>query len=190
MARGQRTRSAHAPHILGVDFSGVVVEAPFEGHFLKPGDEVYGMLTAPRGQGSYAEYVTVPSLQLCKKPGRLSLIEAAGVPLAALTAWGMVVDVAKAHEGQRILIHAAAGGVGHFAVQFAAYFGAYVVATASARNASWLRELGAAEVIDYTTTSFEDEVLRISTWSSTSSATPTPRPEHGRYRLCALAGSW
>ncbi len=159
--RGASAAIAAYPYILGQDFSGVVVESPFEGHFLKPGDEVYGMLSAPRGQGSYAEYVSVPSLQLCKKPGRLSLIEAAGVPLAALTAWGMVVDVAKAHEGQRILIHAAAGGVGHFAVQFAAYFGAYVIATASARNASWLRELGAAEVIDYSTTSFEDEVSNL-----------------------------
>ncbi|MCU1482319.1 MAG: NADPH:quinone reductase [Subtercola sp.] len=149
------------PFILGQDFSGIVVESPYEGHFLKPGDEVYGMLSTPRGQGSYAEYVSAPSMQLCKKPGRLSLIEAAGVPLAALTAWGMVVDVAKAHEGQRILIHAAAGGVGHFAVQFAAYFGAYVIATSSARNASWLRELGAAEVIDYTAKRFEEEVSNV-----------------------------
>ncbi|UFS61176.1 NADP-dependent oxidoreductase [Subtercola endophyticus] len=149
------------PFILGQDFSGVVVESPYEGHFLKPGDEVYGMLSTPRGQGSYAEFVSAPSMQLCKKPGRLSLIEAAGVPLAALTAWGMVVDVAKAHEGQRILIHAASGGVGHFAVQFASYFGAYVIATASPRNASWLRELGASEVIDYTAKRFEDEVSNV-----------------------------
>ena len=159
--RGVADAIASFPYVLGQDFSGVVVETPYEAHFLKPGDEVYGMLTAPRGQGSYAEYVSVPSLQLCKKPGRLSLIEAAGVPLAALTAWGMVVDVAKAHEGQRMLIHAAAGGVGHFAVQFAAYFGAYVIASSSARNASWLRELGAAEVIDYTTKNFEDEVSNV-----------------------------
>ncbi|WP_437184132.1 NADP-dependent oxidoreductase [Subtercola boreus] len=156
--RGVSAAIASYPYILGQDFSGIVVESPYEGHPLKVGDEVYGMLSAPRGQGSYAEYAAVPAMQLCKKPGGLSLIEAAGVPVAALTAWGMVVDVAKAHEGQRILIHAGAGGVGHFAVQFAAYFGAYVIATSSARNASWLRELGAAEVIDYTTTRFEDAV--------------------------------
>ena len=80
------------------------------------------------------------------------------MPLAALTAWGAVVDVAKAHEGQRILIHAGAGGVGHFAVQFATFFGAHVIATGSTRNVRWLRELGAREVIDYTTTRFEDAV--------------------------------
>lgn len=159
--RGVSAAIASYPYILGQDFSGTVVESAYEGHPLKVGDEVYGMLSAPRGQGSYAEYAAVPALQLCKKPGRLSLIEAAGVPLAALTAWGMVVDVAKAHEGQRILIHAGAGGVGHFAVQFAAYFGAYVIATSSSRNASWLRELGAAEVIDYTSTRFEDVVSRV-----------------------------
>ncbi|MEF2978872.1 NADP-dependent oxidoreductase [Subtercola sp. YIM 133946] len=159
--RGVAAAITGFPFILGQDFSGVVVETPYEGHPLKPGDEVYGMLSTPRGQGSYAEYVSAPTLQLCKKPGRLSLIEAAGVPLAALTAWGMVVEVAKAHEGQRILIHAAAGGVGHFAVQFASYFGAYVIATTSARNSSWLRELGAAEVIDYQSKQFEDEVSNV-----------------------------
>jgi NADPH:quinone reductase-like Zn-dependent oxidoreductase len=80
------------------------------------------------------------------------------VPLAALTAWGLVVETAHAHEGQRMLIHAGSGGVGHFAVQFAAYFGAHVTATASGGNAAWLRELGASVVIDYATTRFEEVV--------------------------------
>jgi len=146
------------PAILGNDFSGVVVESPYEAHPIKPGDEVYGMLMVPRFDGSYAEYVTVSCLSVAKKPPALSHLEAAGVPLAALTAWGMVVEVAKAHEGQRILIHAGAGGVGHFAVQFASYFGAYVIATGSARNLSWLRELGASEVIDYSATRFDEEL--------------------------------
>ncbi|TXN32529.1 NADP-dependent oxidoreductase [Lacisediminihabitans profunda] len=144
------------PVILGCDFSGVVVESPYEAFPLKPGDEVFGMVPVPRMAGCYAEFVTVPSLSVARKPTRLSHLEAAGVPLAALTAWGAVVDVAKAHEGQRILIHAGAGGVGHFAVQFAAYFGAHVIATGSPRNLGWLRELGAAEVIDYTMTRFEE----------------------------------
>ena len=69
------------------------------------------------------------AISVVRKPAALSHVEAAGVPLAALTAWGMVVETAKAHEGQRMLIHAGAGGVGHFAVQFAAYFGAHVIAT-------------------------------------------------------------
>jgi NADPH:quinone reductase-like Zn-dependent oxidoreductase len=146
------------PVVLGNDFSGVVVEAPYAAHPLQPGTEVYGMGMVPRLSGAYAEYLSVQELSVIPKPSTLSHVEAAGVPLAALTAWGMVVETAKAHEGQRMLIHAGAGGVGHFAVQFAAYFGAHVIATGSSRNTSWLRELGASEVIDYSTTRFEDAV--------------------------------
>ncbi|GAA1464855.1 NADP-dependent oxidoreductase [Microbacterium thalassium] len=149
---------SHFPTVPGFDFSGVVVQAPYEAHPFPPGTEVFGMAAYPRSGGSYAEYVVVPTLSLARKPAALSHVEAAGVPLAALTAWGLIVETARAHEGQRILIHAGSGGVGHFAVQFAAYFGAHVTATASGRNASWLRELGANVVIDYTTTKF-DEVL-------------------------------
>lgn len=144
------------PTVLGNDFSGIVEEAPYEAHPLQPGTEVYGMGMVPRMSGAYAEYLTVTALSVVRKPSALSHVEAAGVPLAALTAWGMVVETAKAHEGQRMLIHAAAGGVGHFAVQFASYFGAHVIATGSARNASWLRELGAAEVLDYTAVRFDE----------------------------------
>jgi NADPH:quinone reductase-like Zn-dependent oxidoreductase len=146
------------PAVLGHDFSGVVVESPYSAHPIRPGDEVFGMVMVPRYGGTYAEYVSVPALSVVRKPSTLSHIEAAAVPVAALTAWGMVVEVAKAHEGQRMLIHAGSGGVGHFAVQFASYFGAHVIATASGGKASWLRTLGAAEVIDYTSTRFEDVV--------------------------------
>ena len=146
------------PVVLGNDFSGVVVEAPYEAHPLQPGTEVYGMTTVPRVQGAYAEYLSVSELSLVRKPATLSHVEAAAVPLAALTAWGMVVETARAHEGQRMLIHAGAGGVGHFAVQLAAYFGAHVTTTGSARNQGWLRELGASQVIDYTSARFEDHV--------------------------------
>lgn len=147
---------ANYPVILGQDFSGIVVESPFEACSLRPGDEVFGMVGAPRVAGSYAEYVSVPTMNVARKPSRLTHVEAAAVPTAALTAWGVVVDVAKAHEGQRMLIHAGAGGVGHFAVQIAAYFGAHVIATGSGKNLEWLRQLGAAEVIDYTTERFDD----------------------------------
>lgn len=156
--KGPFAAIATFPAVLGNDFSGVVVEAPYAAHPLQPGTEVYGIVPVPRFSGAYAEYVSAPSLSVIPKPAKLSHVEAAGVPIAALTAWGMVVETAKAHEGQRMLIHAGAGGVGHFAVQFAAYFGAHVIATGSARNTSWLRELGASEVIDYTTTRFEDAV--------------------------------
>jgi NADPH:quinone reductase-like Zn-dependent oxidoreductase len=149
------------PAVLGHDFSGVVVESPYLAHPIRPGDEVFGMVMVPRYSGSFAEYVAVSSLSVVRKPATLSHIEAAAAPLAALTAWGMVVEVAKAHEGQRMLIHAGAGGVGHFAVQFASYFGAHVIATASGRNVSWLRSLGASEVVDYTTTRFEDVVQEV-----------------------------
>ncbi|MGA1810811.1 NADP-dependent oxidoreductase [Frondihabitans sp. 4ASC-45] len=153
--------SPELPAVLGCDFSGVVVESPYLGHAFQPGVEVYGVASVPRSAGTYAEYVSVPSLQVARKPKSLSHTEASAVPLAALTAWGLVVDVAKAHEGQRILIHAAAGGVGHFAVQFAAYFGAHVVTTSSARNTAWLTELGAAQTIDYTAGDFEDHVALV-----------------------------
>ena len=146
------------PSVLGYDFSGIVEEAPYEAHPLQPGTEVFGMTSAPRSGGSYAELVSVPTMSVARKPVTLSHVEAAGVPLAALTAWGMVVDVAKAHEGQRMLIHAGAGGVGHFAVQLAAYFGAHVIATGSASNLGFLRDLGASEVIDYTAQRFETVV--------------------------------
>ncbi len=154
--RGVSAAIPRYPFVLGFDFSGEVVEAAYETHPLQPGDEVYGMAMVPRVGGTYAEYVAVPTLSVARKPASLSHTQAAGVPLAALTAWGLVVDVAQARPGQRMLIHAGAGGVGHFAVQFAAHFGAHVIATGSNRNLDWLRELGASEVVDYRTTRFED----------------------------------
>ena len=152
---------AQWPLVLGNDFSGTVVESPYDAHPIKVGDAVYGMTLVPRLAGTYAEYVPVPALFVTKKPRGLSHVEAAGVPLAALTAWGAVVDVARAHDGQRILVHAGAGGVGHFAVQFAAFFGAHVIATGGPRNLGWLRDLGAREVVDYTVESFEDQIAPV-----------------------------
>lgn len=143
------------PAVLGYDFSGVVVESPYSAFGLKPGDEVFGMSAFPRGGGTYAEYVSVPGLSVARKPKLLSHTDAAAIPLAALTAWGAVVEVAKAHEGQKMLVHAASGGVGHLAVQFAAYFGAEVTATCSTSNVDWVRSLGARHVIDYTADRFE-----------------------------------
>jgi NADPH:quinone reductase-like Zn-dependent oxidoreductase len=146
------------PSVLGQDFSGVVVATPYEAYGLKAGDEVFGMVPFPRYGGTYAEYVSASTLHVAKKPATLSHVEAAACPTAALTAWGMVVAIAKAHEGQRMLIHAGSGGVGHFAVQIAAYFGAHVIATGSTRNLSWLKELGAREVVDHTVDRFDEIV--------------------------------
>src|SRR5690606_15358776 len=137
--RAGRGVSAHIrtyPTILGGDFSGIVEATPYEAHPLEAGTPVYGMMSVPRTDGSYAEYVAVSSLSVARRPKNLSAVEAAGVPLAAMTAWGSL-EQAGLDAGSRVLIHAGAGGVGHFAVQFAAILGAEVITTASERNANW-----------------------------------------------------
>ena len=149
------------PFILGWDVSGVVEEVGFGVNTLRPGDEVYGMPWFPRAAGGYAEYVTAPSRQFARKPATVGHEQATAVPLAALTAWQALVDAADVRPGQRVLVHAAAGGVGHFAVQFARHLGAYVVGTASAARHDWLTGIGADEVIDYTSVRFEDAVKDI-----------------------------
>ncbi|RMB79917.1 NADP-dependent oxidoreductase [Streptomyces shenzhenensis] len=149
------------PFTLGWDVSGVVEEVGFGVTTLKVGDEVYGMPWFPRAANAYAEYVTAPARQFARKPATVDHVHAAAVPLAALTAWQAVVDTAHIQAGQRVLITAAAGGVGHFAVQFAQHLGAHVIATASAARHTWLKELGADETIDYTTTRFEDATAQV-----------------------------
>jgi len=146
------------PFTLGWDVSGVVEEVGFGVTTLEVGDEVYGMPWFPRQAGGYAEYVTGPARQFAHKPANIGHDQAAAVPLAALTAWQALVDTAHVQPGQRVLIHAAAGGVGHFAVQFAKHLGAQVIGTASSGRHDWLRALGADEVIDYTAVRFEDVV--------------------------------
>ncbi len=140
--------------VLGWDVSGVV-EAVAPGVTLfKPGDEVFGMLPYPRGAGAYAEYVTATARAFAHKPAGLDHVQAGALPLAALTAYQALVDTADIQPGQRVLIHAAAGGVGHLAVQIAKARGAYVVGTASAAKHDFLRSLGADELIDYRNTDF------------------------------------
>ncbi|MFB7666466.1 NADP-dependent oxidoreductase [Kitasatospora sp. NPDC056138] len=149
------------PFTLGWDVSGVVEEVGFGVTTLKAGDEVYGMPWFPRVANAYAEYVTAPARQFARKPATVDHVHAAAVPLAALTAWQAVVDTARVQAGQRVLITAAAGGVGHLAVQFARHLGAHVIATASAARHPWLKEIGANEAVDYTTTRFEDGIKDI-----------------------------
>lgn len=144
------------PFILGWDVSGTVEKVGFGVTTLREGDEVYGMPWFPRAAGGYAEYVTAPARQFARKPSSVGHEQAAAVPLAALTAWQALVDTARVQAGQRVLIHAAAGGVGHLAVQFAKHLGAHVLGTARARSHDWLTELGADELIDYTAVRFED----------------------------------
>ncbi|MFC8507313.1 NADP-dependent oxidoreductase [Streptomyces sp. NPDC057411] len=150
-----------APPIVGWDVSGTVeAVGPGVGIF-RPGDEVFGMPLFPRQAGGYAEYVVAPARHLAPKPASLSHVEAAALPLAALTAWQSLVDAARVRPGERVLVHAAAGGVGHFAVQIAKARGAYVIGTASAAKHELVRELGADEVIDYREVRFEDAVLDV-----------------------------
>ncbi|UWZ59532.1 NADP-dependent oxidoreductase [Dactylosporangium aurantiacum] len=141
---------------LGWDLSGVVQEVGLGVTWLRPGDEVFGMPRLPEAAGTYADYVTAPARHLARKPAGLSHVEAAGLGLAGLTAWQALVDTAEVRAGQRVLIHAAAGGVGHLAVQIAKARGAYVIGTASAAKHELVRGLGADEVIDYTAVRFED----------------------------------
>ncbi|WP_030206717.1 NADP-dependent oxidoreductase [Streptomyces sp. NRRL S-87] len=162
-----KTRSVEAligwgeHRISGWDVSGTV-EAVGPGVTLfAPGDEVFGMPRFPLAAGGYAEYVAAPARHFARKPAALSHEEAAAVPLAALTAWQALTDTADLKPGQRVLVHAAAGGVGHFAVQIAKALGAHVIGTASAAKHDFVRSLGADEVVDYRTTAFEDVVADV-----------------------------
>ncbi|MFK3984299.1 NADP-dependent oxidoreductase [Micromonospora sp. NPDC050397] len=146
------------PVRLGWDLSGVVEAVGVGVALFRPGDEVFGVPRLPQAAGAYAEYVTAPSRHLARKPAGLSHVEAAGLGLAGLTAWQALVDVADVRSGQRVLVHAAAGGVGHLAVQIAKARGAYVIGTASAAKHRFVRGLGADEVIDYATTDFAERL--------------------------------
>jgi len=145
------------PMIPGWDVSGVVESTGTGVTRLKVGDEVYSRPDIAR-DGAYAEYIAVRESEVAAKPRSIDHVHAAAIPLAALTAWQALFDAGNLRAGQRVLIHAAAGGVGTFAVQLAKWKGAHVIGTASERNHAFLKELGADEVIDYQTTRFEDSV--------------------------------
>lgn len=147
-----------SPIILGWDLSGVVKESKSD--LFKVGDEVFGMVNFPGHGKAYAEYVAAPAAHLSLKPKSISHEEAAGATLAALTAWQALVK-AGVKKGDRALIHSAAGGVGHFAVQLAKHLGAYVVGTSSLKNKDFVLSLGADEHIDYAANPFETQVKNI-----------------------------
>ncbi|TDD32650.1 NADP-dependent oxidoreductase [Nonomuraea terrae] len=146
------------PFVLGWDVSGVVEDSGVGQALYKPGDEVFGMLRYPQGHGAFAEYVTAPSRHFVRKPRAVDHVHAAAIPLAGLTAWQALVDVAGLRAGQRVLIHAAAGGVGHLAVQIAKARGAHVIGTAGAAKHDFLRGLGADELVDYREQDFAEVV--------------------------------
>jgi NADPH:quinone reductase-like Zn-dependent oxidoreductase len=138
------------PFVLGWDVSGVVEQVGDQVTEFQPGDEVCGM----RRGGAYAEYVTFPARHVVRKPDSVDHIHAGATPAVALTAWQALVGIAGLQPGQRVLVHAAAGGVGHAAVQIAKARGAYVLGTARAEKHDFLRGLGVDEPIDYTRTDF------------------------------------
>ncbi|MDI9246513.1 NADP-dependent oxidoreductase [Marinobacter sp. CHS3-4] len=145
------------PWTPGYDVAGEVVAVGDAVTTLVPGDRVMGMVGFPAGGGGYADHVVAPAVDMAIVPEELDLMSAGGIPLAALTAWQALFEVAELESGQKVLIHAGAGGVGHFAVQFALERGAHVIATASAANRDFLAGLGVHEVIDYHSTRIEDE---------------------------------
>jgi NADPH:quinone reductase-like Zn-dependent oxidoreductase len=141
------------PFTPGSDVAGVVEESKIDKY--KPGDPVYGYLDLDRG-GGYAEYTVAKEREILSKPKSLSFVEAAGVPIVALTAWQALIDTAKLSAGQTVLIQGGSGGVGSFAIQIAKARGAKVFATASTANQDLLKQLGADVAIDYTKQKFED----------------------------------
>ena len=146
------------PFILGWDVSGVVEHVVPGTSRFQEGDEVFGLPLFPRAAGAYAELVAAPSRHFARKPTGITHGQAAALPLAGLTAWQSLVEVARTGPGDRVLIHAGGGGVGHLAVQIAKARGAYVITTASAAKRDFVQGLGADEVIDYRAQDFEKEV--------------------------------
>lgn len=142
------------PLVLGHDVAGVVLQVGAKVQAFKPGDEVYGR---PRKDsiGAFAERIAVPEADLALKPASIGFDEAGSLPLVALTAWQALIERGNVQPGQKVLIHAGAGGVGSIAIQLAKHLGATVATTASASNVDFVRELGADTVIDYRNEDFE-----------------------------------
>lgn len=145
------------PHVLGTDVAGVVVRKGFDVSELEVGDRIYGLLD-PMRQGSYAQYVAAPSYLVRRMPANLDFAAAAAVPMAACTAWYGLVTLAGIGPGSRVLVQAASGGVGAFAVQIAKAHGAWVAATCSEANCGFVASLGADLVIDYASQNLAESV--------------------------------
>ena len=143
------------PIILGGDISGVVEKVGSEITRFKPGDPVFAYVSLDNS-GGYAQYALVTEREAAPKPRSLIYVEAAAVPIVALTAWQALIDTAKLKAGQTVLIHGGSGGVGSFAIQIAKAHGAKVIATASTANQELLKQLGADVAIDYTKQNFEN----------------------------------
>lgn len=148
------------PIILGWDVSGVVEAVGKSVTQFKPGDAVYSRPNILR-DGTYAEYISIDANEVAFKPATISHASAASLPLAGITAWDVLVKTAGIKAGDRVLIHAASGGVGSLAVQLAKARGAYVIATTSAKNSALVKSLGADEIIDYRAQAFEKTITDV-----------------------------
>ncbi|CAG0991039.1 MAG: NADPH:quinone reductase [Candidatus Methanoperedens nitroreducens] len=145
------------PATLGGDFSGIVAELGEDVSGFEKGDEIYGQASITRGgSGSFAEFATADVNTAAHKPKNLSHVEAAALPLTGVSAWQALVDHIGLSRGKKILIHGGAGGIGTIAIQLARHLGAYVAATAGAKDLQYVKELGADEAIDYKNQSFEN----------------------------------
>jgi len=153
ITRGYAGTTRPLPHVLGRDCAGIIAKLGSAVTGFKVGDEVYGVADATRW-GTHAEYVAMPAATVARKPSGLSDIEAGSLPISGLSAYAGLVTTGKLARGQRVLIHAGAGGVGSFAVQLAKHLGATVAVTAGSKNVEFVRSLGADQVIDYTKTDF------------------------------------
>ncbi|GGA96277.1 NADP-dependent oxidoreductase [Mucilaginibacter rubeus] len=146
------------PLILGWDIAGIVEKTGGNVSEFKIGDEVFGLVNFLGHGKAYAEYVAAPAAQLALKPKEIPFVDAAAATMAALTAYQVLVKQAKVKAGQEVLIPAASGGVGHFAVQIAKYLGARVTGTSSAKNLEFVHSLGADEALDYTTADLDNKL--------------------------------
>ena len=149
------------PVVLGWDLSGIIEGIGSKVIDFKVGDEVFGMVNFPGKGNAYAEYVAVPFSHLTLKPESISHQEAAAATLAALTAWQTLVTNGKVKKGDKVLIHGASGGVGHFATQIAKYLGCYVIGTSSEKNKDFVLQNGTDQHIDYTKVAFENVVSEV-----------------------------
>ncbi|MEU6039951.1 NADP-dependent oxidoreductase [Actinomadura sp. NPDC047616] len=142
-------RVLELPFVNGWDVAGVVEEAGYGATRFEVGDRVFGMPWFPRAAGAYAEYVTAPARHFARMPDEIGFAEAAALPLAGLTAWQMLTEVADVAAGQRVVVVGAAGGVGHLAVQIAKARGAHVIGSASEEKRAFVRGLGADEIVGH-----------------------------------------
>lgn len=145
------------PLILGNDMAGTVVSVGAGVQHFKPGDEVYARPDDDR-IGTFAEFIAVNAASVALKPGNLTMVEAASLPLVALTAWQALVEAAQLKPGQKVFIQAGSGGVGTVAIQLAKHLGAFVATTTSTANVAWVKDLGADVVIDYKQQDFATEL--------------------------------